>query len=272
MDFEGMEDIIRSYIRKAVIERNGCRPKFYVISGSHLYGFPSQKGGDIDVRGFHLAPKEDFFKLKVPREQIIINQDEVTPGFEQYPGVEVVSYELRKFGKLMSKMTFTALEWVFSADRILIDQKIQIKLLGEILKERLPGKLPYSYAGMGKEQYNRYLNPTKDSYNPNAKSYLYALRGLLAARYVKERKQIEPDVSKLAEAMLSGEEAKLIRKLIATKRKHERAVVEAAMGRKAKALLQDLLDVVEVIDERSWDGEGLQREINNWMLELRDQE
>jgi predicted nucleotidyltransferase len=69
---------------------------FVTVSGSHLYGFPSQDS-DFDLRGSHLLPGASLWRLDEPRET-----DE--PKVETPDGlIEVVTHDLRKFVRLLLK-------------------------------------------------------------------------------------------------------------------------------------------------------------------------
>jgi predicted nucleotidyltransferase len=75
-------ETIEGVIDKAVRSQHGCEPAFYAVTGSRLYGFPGEEHSDVDVRGFHLADWRRYALLDRPDEQIIVNQDGVTAGFE----------------------------------------------------------------------------------------------------------------------------------------------------------------------------------------------
>lgn len=80
---------------------------FVTVSGSHLYGSPSQDS-DFDLRGSHLLPGSAYWGLTEPRETL-------EPQFDTEMGlVEVVSHDLRKFCRLLLKRNGYVLEQVTS--------------------------------------------------------------------------------------------------------------------------------------------------------------
>lgn len=65
----GIMKRINKVIQWSIARDNHCFPKFYVIGGSDIYGFKSIAGSDVDVRGFHMAPKNNFLLLGRVKEQ-----------------------------------------------------------------------------------------------------------------------------------------------------------------------------------------------------------
>jgi len=80
---------------------------FVTVSGAHLYGFPSIDS-DIDLRGCHLAPLADLVGLHPPTETI--ERKLLLDGIE----VELVSHEVGKYLRLMTKHNGYILEQAFS--------------------------------------------------------------------------------------------------------------------------------------------------------------
>lgn len=80
---------------------------FVTVSGSHLYGFPSQDS-DFDLRGTHVLPGESLWKLDDPRET-------EEPKHDTDIGlVEIVTHDLRKFVRLLLKRNGYVLEQLTS--------------------------------------------------------------------------------------------------------------------------------------------------------------
>lgn len=80
---------------------------FLTVSGAHLYGFPSEDS-DIDLRGCHLLPLADVIGLPRPTETQEMELE--SAGRE----VELVSHELGKYLRLLSKNNGYILEQIFS--------------------------------------------------------------------------------------------------------------------------------------------------------------
>lgn len=263
MEYE--TETVERAIDRAVRTHDDCEPTFYAVTGSHIYGFPSEEGGDVDVRGFHLADGSRYALLDRPDEQFIVNQDGVTPGFEEFAHVDLMSYELRKFGRLVSEANFNVLEVVFCGTQILNGVPTEMAVLRSLVEDHLPLDVPTSYFGMAKNNYRNYLNPERDSYAPTAKMYLYVLRGLLAAQYVMDEATIEADVRVLADAVLG--ETDLVEDLVAVKRAAETELVSDDLAARANEQIDSLFDDVNP-PERGEKTE-FREAIDDWMLTVR---
>lgn len=261
---------VRNIIQKAVQKRENWEPKFYAISGSHIYGFPSKESSDVDVRGFHIADGTRYMTLDSPQEQKIINQSEnPTEGFEHVEDVELVSYELKKFGSLLHKSNFNVLEFLFHGKTVMNGDPMAIDALKDIIEDYLPADVPYHYRGMAKQNYHKYLD--KDSnYRPEAKKFLYVIRGLLAAEYVQENASIEPDINVLAEHLLGYEDIETINDLIEVKRDDEFEHAPEELQEKAHDLISKLFNDLELEEDKKVEVTEYRQEINDWMIKVRD--
>ncbi|MFB6099864.1 MAG: DNA polymerase beta superfamily protein [Candidatus Nanohalobium sp.] len=240
-------------------------PLFYALSGSHLYGFPSEKGGDIDIRGFHAVNSEEHLKLDSPREQLEVEK-EWDSSFTQSK-MDLVSYELKKFGYLVFKTNFNVLEWIFGENIVWNQREEELEELQEIVESHLPADVPYHYRGMAEQNYDKFLNPDSGSYNLSAKKYLYVLRGLLGAKFIQENHELEPDITKMADQLLKKEEKEIIEELIEEKLEKETETASKELREEADKLINDLFDDVEV--EADKDDEKLSQQIDDWMLKVR---
>lgn len=254
---------IRQFIQEELSEDE--EPIFYALSGSHLYGFPSEEGGDIDVRGFHAVESREHLKLNSPNEQIEIEEN-WNSSFSQ-DKMDLVSYELKKFGYLIFKTNFNVLEWIFGQNIIWNRKEEELEELRQILEKHLPADVPYHYHGMAKQNYGKYLDKDSGSYNPVAKKYLYVLRGLLGAKYIQKNETLEPDIRKMASSLLSEEEIDIIHELISEKLEEETSKADPKLAAEADELIQRLFDEIEVESDK--DDEKLTEEIDEWMLNLR---
>jgi predicted nucleotidyltransferase len=264
MDYD--EQTITKAIDKAVRHTDEqAKPSFYAISGSHLYGFPSEDGGDIDIRGFHRVDNERHLLLDDPQEQYVINQGATTEGFEDYAHIDLVSYELKKFGQLLYQANFNVIEVVFCGSHVMNGVPLEMDALRTLVEDELPLDVPRSYLGMAKSNYYKYLNPNKETYQPTAKKYLYVLRGLLAAQYVTEEQTITADVRELAE--WAGEDVAFVEDLISVKRANETAQIGDALASQADERIVTLfnrIDPPETVDKTDY-----KDRLNDWMLKVR---
>ncbi|HEY1187178.1 MAG TPA: nucleotidyltransferase domain-containing protein [Gemmata sp.] len=80
---------------------------FWVVSGSHLYGFPSADS-DVDLRGCYRAPIRALVGLRPPNETV------EPKGELEGREVEAVAHEVGKYLRLMGKHNGYVLEQVFS--------------------------------------------------------------------------------------------------------------------------------------------------------------
>lgn len=254
---------IREFIREELDEDE--EPIFYALSGSHLYGFPSEDGGDIDIRGFHAVDSQEHLKLDSPREQIEVEKD-WDSSFEQEK-MDLVSYELKKFGYLVFKTNFNVLEWIFGENIVWNRREEQLEELRDIVRSHLPADVPYHYRGMAKQNYGKYLDPDSGSYNPTAKKYLYVIRGLLGAKYIQEKHELEPDITEMADQLLEEEETKIVQDLIAEKRGNEKEKASEELIKKTDQLIKKLFDEIDV--ESNKNDQKLTQEIDEWMLKTR---
>lgn len=254
---------IREFIEKELDKDE--EPIFYALSGSHLYGFSSEKGGDIDIRGFHAVDSEEHLKLDSPREQVEVEK-EWDSSFTQTK-MDLVSYEMKKFGYLVFKTNFNVLEWIFGENIVWNRREEELEELREIVKSHLPADVPYHYRGMAKQNYKKFLNPDSGSYNPTAKKYLYVLRGLLGAKYIQRKHELEPDITKMADQLLEEEEIEVIDDLINEKRTSEKEKASEELIKRTDKLINNLFDEIDV--ESNKDDEKLTQEIDDWMLKTR---
>jgi len=253
-------------ITRAVAKEHKCEPRFYVIGGSDIYGFKSEAGSDIDVRGFHTAKSDGFFEVERVKEQIIINQDGLTEGYEKFSEIELVSYELRKFGKLITVMNFNILEWLYHGKVVMNGEPMLMDKLRDELKQFLPHTVPFHYMGMAKQNYHKFLNrENSECYRPTAKKFLYVIRGLLGAKYVAKYKDIQSDIRVLSKRVLDGND--IIDRLIEIKQKHENQRVPTEVENKGRDLILELMDMkLKKIPTKD---KKLINFVNDWMKEVR---
>lgn len=258
---------IRAFVEKAVAGQGDeeRRPRFYVVTGSHLYGFASPES-DVDVRGIHLVPGEEYAYLDRPVGEVTVNMDGTTGGFEEYAGVELRSYELRTFGSLLESANYTVVELVFEAPTVMNGIPLEMDALRELLREFLPLNVPHAYLGMAKSNYYKHLDPEKaEGYDPGAKTFLYVYRGLLGAQYVLDYEDVEADVFALAEAVEGGD-PDLVADLVAHKRGGDGSVPESLEERGRAAILAQFNDLGTLPDV---DKTGYREAIDDWMRKVR---
>lgn len=182
---------------------------FITVSGSHLYGFPSQDS-DFDLRGSHLLPGEAFWGLDDPRET-------EEPKAETEIGlVEIVSHDLRKHVRLLLKRNGYVLEQLTSP-LVVRTTRVHQKLI-----ELVPGVLTrnhfYHYRGFYQNERKEY-----DRSNPRSiKKLLYCYRTLMTGCVLLREGAIEANIQKLNERF----NHRFLDELVELKQAGERAGLE----------------------------------------------
>lgn len=242
-----------------IVATEARQPMFYAISGSHLYGFSSDES-DLDVRGFHLSRKR-WDMLDGPDEQVTLGQE--APG-----ELDVVSYELRKFGKLLDKGNFNVIELYMDAPIVYDSPNAPMGRLVEKTRDKLPLDLPVHYRGMAKQNYHKYLErKDSDSYKPIAKKYLYVLRGLLAARYVVEENDITADIKELA--TMHDDAPEIVGELIDWKSRYGDTKIPMKLESESGKLARELLNKDPYLEDTEYNSEAWRSNIDEWMRTVR---
>lgn len=255
----------RRFISRFSEKHTEVQPLFYVITGSHLYGFPS-KSSDIDIRGVHIAPGEDYMNINKPAEQFRLNSE--SKGYEQFDECDFVSYELRKFGLLLSKMNFNVFEMLNGF--YITEPRRKIDQIYRDLKPFISNETPKHYLGMAKHNYHKYLaNPESDSYTPLAKKYLYVFRGILGAIYSNRFGRIEANINQMADKLTIGY-TNLIEKLVTHKKEKEGTFIPPPLRKKAKGVINSAFSALDERDFGDIDKGDLIRTIDEWMLYIRE--
>jgi len=254
------DKIIREFIEKKVAGKRNTdlRPRFYVESGATLYGFEDEDS-DIDVRGFHQAPAEQYAKISTPSGQIEkIEEKEDTE-------IDLVSFELKKYGNLIYKMSFNVLEQILCGRRIMSGVPLEISSIQKEINDRLPASVAISYRGMAKSNYEKYLNPNMEAYKPYPKKYLYVIRGLLAAEHVSYEEEIVADIRELADSHGGSD---IVDRLIEEKREGK----EFASNELAEDANNFIVNKFnsDIVHKTEHDTEEYERVINNWMEDVRN--
>lgn len=168
-----MRDIEKE-IRKKLdeIEEKECvRILHAVESGSRAWGFASPDS-DYDVRFVYVRPKEDYLRLDEPRDVIEWQLDEV---------LDINGWDLKKALRQFSKGNATLFEW--SGSPIVYRTTSDWEKIQEVSKQYFSEKAAvYHYYGTANSTFQGYLLGDTVRY----KKYFYALRPLLAARYIEE--------------------------------------------------------------------------------------
>ena len=166
---------------KSELKKYNARLLSLCLSGSHLYGFPSEDS-DFDYRGVFLAESDSFLGLYKPQDVI-----ELKPT----PKEDIVLFELKKEIKLVLASNCNVLEHITAKQIFASKEYFQLKNL--IPKTINKTGLYNSYRGMATFNYKKFIKKGKGT----VKKYLYVFRGLMAGTYALETGKIEPNIGKL---------------------------------------------------------------------------
>ena len=174
-----MKDIIQSIKNKLIeIEHTeNVKVILAIESGSRAWGFASPDS-DYDVRFIYVRRPEDYIRLNPVRDVIEWQLDDV---------YDVSGWDLQKALRLMYDSNPTLHEWCNSP--IVYMENGFAPQLRELAAECfLPKKALYHYVSMARHAYNAYLVDD----DVRIKKYFYALRPLLAARWVTHNETAPP--------------------------------------------------------------------------------
>lgn len=183
-----MKEIIRKKLEE-IEKQEHVKVILAVESGSRAWGFESTDS-DYDVRFIYVREPEMYLRLDPIRDVIEWQLDEV---------FDISGWDIKKALQLLYKSNPTLFEW--------INSPIIYKETEEALELR---NLANGYFDV-KKSVIHYLNMSSTTFNNylqddmvKLKKYFYAIRPILAAKYVLENK-IQPPVkfSELKETMLN---------------------------------------------------------------------
>lgn len=158
-------------------KKEGVRILHAVESGSRAWGFASSDS-DYDVRFVYVRPKADYLRLDEPRDVIEWQLDEV---------LDINGWDLKKALKQFAKGNATLFEW--SGSPIIYRTTEDWNHVRETAKQYFSEKSAiYHYYGTANSTLQEYLQGETVRY----KKYFYALRPLLAARYIERYHEAPP--------------------------------------------------------------------------------
>lgn len=154
----------------AIEHKHDVKVLFACESGSRGWGFASPDS-DYDVRFLYVHRLEWYLRVEAPRDviELPINDE-----------LDIGGWELRKALQLMRKSNPTLLEWLDSPIVYRQDEVATQRLRELAHTFFLPQRGRHHYLSMAKKTYQTHLQDETVRY----KKYFYALRPLLAARWV----------------------------------------------------------------------------------------
>ncbi len=159
----------------------GVRILLAVESGSRAWGFPSPDS-DFDVRFIYCRPEDWYFSVDVEEKRDVLEYD-ITDD------IDLNGWDLRKALRLLARSNPTIVEWLQSPIQYLARGRFRGAALELLAGAYAPANGIHHYRSMAKTNYRGYL---KAELVP-LKKYFYALRPLLAIRWI-EHNQAPPPI------------------------------------------------------------------------------
>ena len=172
-----MREQIKTFLNNIKI-REGAKILFAVETGSRLWRIES-KDSDYDIRFVYVRKLEDYLRINKLRDVIEF----------QSKNMDFVGFDIYKFVKLLLNSNPSIIEWLKSDITYYDDGKSKKLLLSFIEKNFNPISLYHHYKSMCKSNYLKYI---KSGNLMTYKKYLYALRGLINAKWVLKKNRIPP--------------------------------------------------------------------------------
>lgn len=202
-----------------------------IESGSRAWGFESPDS-DYDVRFIYVRKPEDYIRLNPVRDVIEWQLDDV---------YDVSGWDLQKALRLMHDSNPALHEWC-SSPIVYMENELAAPMRELAAECFLPKKALYHYISMTKHNYNSYL--TGDEVR--IKKYFYALRPVLAARWVADYGTPPPMLfNELVSAELQPELLPMVEELVRVKRETS----ELGTGPKIPELDQYIREQMELMEE-----------------------
>lgn len=158
-------------------QRENVKVLYAVESGSRAWGVESPDS-DYDVRFVYVKPIEEYLRVREQRDVIEWQLDEV---------LDINGWDLKKTLAQFHKGNATLFEWANSP--VVYKATDEWKEIYENCKRFFSEKVAlYHYYGTANSTYKQYLQGNMVKY----KKYIYALRPLLACKYIEENGKVPP--------------------------------------------------------------------------------
>lgn len=163
----------------SMIEKSqGVKIIYACESGSRAWGFASPDS-DFDVRFIYIRPLNDYLSIAERKDVIELPVNEV---------LDIGGWDLRKALQLFLKSNAPLYEWVQSPIHYIPNEELKTDLL-KLSEKYFSGRAGcHHYISMAKNTFENDLQGEQ----VRIKKYFYALRPLLAAKWIVEKKQVPP--------------------------------------------------------------------------------
>ena len=224
-------------------ERENVQIIFAIESGSRAWGFASPDS-DFDVRFIYVRKPEEYIRLNPVRDVIEWQLDEV---------YDISGWDLQKALRLMHDSNPALHEWCKSPI-IYVENEFAQQIRELALECFLPKKSVYHYVNMARKTYNEHLNHDKI----NFKKYFYALRPILAAKWIVDHNTVPPMAFlELMEAELEMKMIPIVQDLLNMKKSSS----EASTGSPITELNDYIRKNIEVLQSKA---DELETQRNSW--------
>lgn len=239
-----MNDIILRELKK-IEEQENVKIIMAIESGSRAWGFASPDS-DYDVRFIYVRKEEDYLKLEKTRDVIEWKLDDV---------LDINGWDIKKALQLLHNSNPTVFEWC--ASPIIYWETEEFAWLKNILPQYFSVKKSlYHYWHTSETHYKTHLLNDE----VNIKKYFYALRPLLAAKWILDKRSVPPMLfEELVEEELKMELVPEVNKLLDLKK----TLPEMGKAPRIQIIndyiereLREIKVAAEVIEEQAveWDG------------------
>ena len=239
-----MKDIILRELKK-IEERENVKIIMAIESGSRAWGFASPDS-DYDVRFIYVRKEEDYLKLEKTRDVIEWKLDDV---------LDINGWDIKKALQLLHNSNPTVFEWC--ASPIVYWETEESEWLKDILPQYFSVKKSlHHYWHTSETHYKTHLL----SDEVNIKKYFYALRPLLAAKWILDKRCAPPMLfEELVEEELEAELVPEVNRLLDMKKtlpEMGKAPRIQVINDYIESELQEVKVATEGIEEQEveWDG------------------
>jgi len=173
-------------------------------SGSRAWGIPSPDS-DYDVRFIYVHQLDWYLSLSNRKDTITVKSDDAD--------LDMTGWDLRKTLQLMKKSNAAPLEWMHSP-MVYQEAKGFLKKFQKVGETCFsPNSMNYHYLSMAKKFYDSCAGDT----SVKLKTWFYALRTALNARWIVEKEELPPIVFKETLSLVAPSLRKDLLALIALK-------------------------------------------------------
>jgi len=254
-DFDGAIECLVDTKLKEIEEKENVRILHAVESGSRAWGFASPDS-DYDVRFIYVRTKEDYLRLEPVRDTIDWELDET---------LDINGWDIKKVLQHFHKSNATLYEWANSP--VVYRTTPEWESIYGVGRKYFSCKAAmYHYYGTAQKTYNEYLNEEYVKY----KKYFYALRPVLAAKWI-EKKKCPPPVlfQELVDEVLEEDLKAPVAKLVERKIKMGESDRAKRLVKIDSYLLHNIAYYKELLEYRMIDDKKLEwGELNQAFMKL----